>query len=205
MQDGGAAARPESGPAAAQPPAEAVDMVGKLIRCGRAADAERELLKTAAKLGDGGRQAVIEAILAEPDLNNALVGLEQWLDGVTDLRAAAPLATWWALPASGIDLEPRVEEVREFIDRYPSEGRKIPILQEHAADWLMRRIALFMDPAPQMPGIRSAITMLVEMTASKFPDSSRNFAEVLAEYDDDKLWLSMAEMIVRLQLVVTDA
>jgi len=202
MAQGGAAVRPGSGSTAAQPPAEAVAKLTRLIRCGHTAEAEKLFLRTAARLGDGGRRAVITAILAEPQLHEALVQLEQWLDEEIDMPSAAPLAVWWALPASGIDLEPRVNEVREFIDRYPKEGRKIPILQTHAAEWLVRRLQRFMDPAPQLPGIRNAITMLADMTRSQFPDSSRNFAAVLTEYDDEKLWYAMAEMVVRLQLVV---
>ena len=34
--------------------------------------------------------------------------------------------------------------------------------------------------------------------------SSKNFDALLAEYDDEKLWYSMAEMIVRSQLLATD-
>ena len=68
----------------------------------------------------------------------------------------------------------------------------------------MRRLALFFDPAPRMPAIREAITMLSAAARPSFPDSSKNFDDVLAEYDDEKLWYSMAEMIVRSQLLATD-
>jgi hypothetical protein len=193
---------PDSGTPAARPPAEAIAQLTELLRSGRTTDADRSIKTLAAKLGDGGREAVREAVLDEPQLHQALVSLEHWLDGTVDLRAAAPLAVWWAIPASGIDLESAVNDVRLFIDNYPTEGRKIPILQASASDWLVRRLAMFFDPTPQMPAVRDAITMLAEAARPAFPDSSNNFDRVLAEYDDEKLWYSMAEMVVRSQLVV---
>ncbi|HEX3802344.1 MAG TPA: hypothetical protein VHV75_05850 [Solirubrobacteraceae bacterium] len=204
MQEPGAAASPDSGAAAARPSAEAVTQVTELLRRGRTADADKQIRALAAELGEGGREAVREAVLAEPQLHQALASLEHWLDGTVDMRAAAPLAAWWAVPASGIDLESAVNDVRLFIDNYPSEGRKIPILQASASDWLVRRLALFFDPAPRLPAIRAAITLLAEAARPTFPDSSTNFDAVLADHDDDKLWYSMAEMIVRSQLVVVD-
>jgi hypothetical protein len=204
MSEGGAAASPKPGAAAARLPAEAVTKVTELLRAGRTADANKQIAALAAKFGEGGREAVREAVLAEPQLKQSLDSLEQWLDGTVDLKSAAPLAVWWALPASGIDLESAVNDVRLFIDNYPTEGRKIPILQASASDWLVRRLALFFDPAPRMPAIREAITMLTEAARPSFPDSSKNFDAVLAEYDDEKLWYSMAEMIVRSQLLAKD-
>jgi hypothetical protein len=204
MPEGSAAASPESGAAAARLPAEAVTKVTELLRAGRTADANKQIAALAAKLGEGGRDAVRAAVVAEPELHQSLVSLEQWLDGMVDLKSATPLAVWWALPASGIDLESAVNDVRLFIDNYPTEGRKIPILQASASDWLVRRLALFFDPAPRMPAIREAITMLTEAARPGFPDSSKNFDAMLAEYDDEKLWYSMAEMIVRSQLLATD-
>jgi hypothetical protein len=204
MTEGSAAVSPESGAAAARLPAEAVTKVTELLRAGRTADANTQIASLAAKFGEGGREAVRAAVVAEPQLNQSLVLLEQWLDGMVDLKSATPLAVWWAVPASGIDLESAVNDVRLFIDNYPTEGRKIPILQASAADWLVRRFALFSDPAPRMPAIREAITMLSGAARPSFPDSSKNFDALLAEYDDEKLWYSMAEMIVRSQLLATD-
>jgi hypothetical protein len=204
MPEGNAAVSPESGAAAARPPADAVPKLTELLRAGRTADADREIAALAAKLGEGGREAVRAAVVAEPQLNESLVLLEQWLDGMVDLKSAAPLAVWWAVPASGIDLESAVNDVRLFIDNYPTEGRKIPILQASCADWLVRRFALFFDPAPRMPAIREAITMLAGAARPSFPDCGKNFDSMLAEYDDEKLWYSMAEMIVRSQLLATD-
>ncbi len=202
MQERGAAVSPDSGAAAARPPAEAITQVTELLRSGRTADANKQIKALASRLGEGGREAVRQAVLDEPQLHQALVSLEHWLDGTVDMRAAAPLAVWWAIPASGVDLESAVNDVRLFIDNYPTEGRKIPILQASASGWLVRRLALFFDPAPHMPAIRDAITMLAEAARPTFPDSSNNFDRVLAEYDDEKLWYSLAEMIVRSQLVV---
>jgi hypothetical protein len=204
MQERGAAVSPDSGAAAARPPAEAVTRVTELLRSGRTSDAERQIKSLAAKLGEGGLGAVRQAVLDEPQLHQALSSLEHWLDGTVDMRAAAPMAVWWAVPASGIDLESAVNDVRLFIDNYPTEGRKIPILQASASDWLVRRLALFFDPAPRLPAIRAAITLLAEAARPTFPDSSNNFDAVLSEYDDEQLWYSMAEMIVRSQLVVVD-
>jgi hypothetical protein len=202
MREGDAAVSPQPEATAAHPPAEAVTKLTELLRAGRTADADKQIAALAANLGEGGRNAVREAVLAEPQLHQALSQLEHWLDGMVDMPAAAPLAVWWAVPASGIDLESSVHDVRLFIDNYPTEGRKIPILQASASDWLVRRLAMFFDPASQLPAIRAAITMLTEAARPTFPDSSKNFDAVLAEYDDEKLWYSMAEMIVRSQLVV---
>jgi hypothetical protein len=176
--------------------------VTELLRSGRTVDADRQIKALAANLGEGGVEAVRQAVLDESQLHQTLASLEHWLDGTVDMRAATPPAVWWAVPASGIDLESAVNDVRLFIDNYPTEGRKIPILQASASDWLVRRLALFFDPAPQMPAIRAAITLLAEAARPTFPDSSKNFDAILAEYDDEKLWYSMAEMIVRSQLVV---
>jgi hypothetical protein len=202
MPEGGAAVSPDPGAAAARPPAEAVIKLTETLRSGRTDDAERQIAALAAKLGEGGHESVRLAVLSEPQLNEALSELERWLDGMVDLRSAAPLGAWWAVPASGIDLESAVNDARLFIDNYPSEGRKIPILQASASDWLVRRLALFFDPAPRLPAIRAAIKMLADAARPTFPDSCNNFDAVLAEYDDEKLWYSMAEMIVRSQLVV---
>jgi hypothetical protein len=204
MPEGSAAVSPQSGVTAARLPPEAVTKVTELLRAGRTAEADTQIAALAAKVGEGGREAVRAAVIAEPELNQSLVLLEQWLDGMVDLKSAAPLAVWWAVPASGIDLESAVNDVRLFIDNYPTEGRKIPILQASAADWLVRRFALFSDPAPVMPAIREAITMLSGAARPSFPDSSKNFDAMLDEYDDEKLWFSMAEMIVRSQLLATD-
>jgi hypothetical protein len=192
------------GAAKAAPSSEEVTTLTELMRSGRTAEAERQLGRMAKKFGGGedGQEAVLAAVLEEPLVKRSLAQLENWLDGTVDLKAAAPVAVWWAVPASGIDLEARVHEVRLFIDNYPSEGRKIPILQASASDWLVRRLALFFDPATKLPAIRAAITMLVRATRTNFPDTSRAFAVVLNDYDDEKLWYSMAEMLVRSQLVV---
>lgn len=194
------------GNAAARPPADEVTTLTEFMRSGRTADAERQIKKLAAKLGGGedGQEAVLAAVLEEPQIHQSLSQLENWLDGTTDLKAAGPVAVWWAVPASGIELEQRVHEVRLFIDNYPSEGRKIPILQASASDWLVRRMALDFDPATKLPAVRAAISMLVRATQQTFPDTSKNISTVLADYDDEKLWYTMAEMIVRSQLVVTD-
>jgi hypothetical protein len=204
MPEGSAAVGPESGAAAARLSKEAVTKLTEFLRAGRTADANTQIAAFAATLGEGGREAIRAAVVAEPQLNQSLVLLEQWLDGTVDLKSAAPLAVWWAVPASGIDLEGAVNDVRLFIDNYPTEGRKIPILQASASDWLVRRLALFFDPAPRMPAIREAITMLTEAARPGFPDSSKNFDTMLTEYDDEKLWYSMAEMIVRSQLLAKD-
>jgi phosphoribosyl-ATP pyrophosphohydrolase len=190
--------------ATVRPPAEAVTKLTELMRSGRTAEAERQIKKLAAKLGEDGQEAVLAAVLEEPQINQSLSQLEYWLDGTVDLKATAPVAVWWAVPASGIDLETSVHEVRLFIDNYPSEGRKIPILQASASDWLVRRLALSFDAAPRMPAIRASIAMLVRATRLTFPDTHKAMGEVLADYDDEKLWFSMAEMIVRSQLVVKD-
>jgi hypothetical protein len=194
------------GTATSHPPAEAVTQLTVLMRSGRTADAERAIGKLAKQLGggEGGMDAALAAVLTEPQVQRSLSELEHWLDGQLDLKASAPIATWWAIPASGIDLEQRVNDVRLFIDNYPSEGRKIPILQASASDWLVRRMAMFFDPGERMSGIRAAISMLVRATRVSYPDSSRNFQSVLDDYNDDQLWFAMAEMIVRSQLVVRE-
>jgi hypothetical protein len=187
---------------ASQPPAQEIASLTELLRSGKSSEANKQIAALAAKLGEGGVETVRAAVVAEPQLHRSLSQLEEWLDGMVDMPAAAPLAAWWAVPASGIDLESAVNDARLFIDNYPTEGRKIPILQASGADWLVRRLALLFDPAPQLPAIRAAITMLAEAARPAFPESAKNFDAVLAEYDDEKLWYSMAEMIVRSQLVV---
>jgi hypothetical protein len=204
MNDSADAAALDLETAASRIPAEVVVELTALLRRGRSNEAHQHIAALAAQLGHGGVDSVRIAVLAEPQLHKALFQLEQWLDGMLDLPAAAPLGAWWAVPASGIDLESAVNDARLFIDNYPTEGRKIPILQAAASDWLVRRLALSFDPAPQLPGIRAAITMLAEAALPSFPDSSRNLSAVLTEYDDDKLWYSMAEMIVRSQLIVEE-
>jgi hypothetical protein len=204
MSDGADAVGLDLEAVASRIPAEVVVALTDLLRRGRTNEAQTHIAALAAQLGDGGLDAVRFAVLAEPQLHKALFQLEQWLDGVVDMPAAAPLGAWWAVPASGIELESAVNDVRLFIDNYPTEGRKIPILQASASDWLVRRLALSSDPTPQLPAIRAAITMLADAALPSFPDSSRNLAAVLSEYDDEKLWYSMAEMIVRSQLVVAD-
>jgi hypothetical protein len=195
---------PSGGTTAARPSADAITKLTMLLRAGRAAEADKEIAKLAAKLGDGGRESVRVAVLEEPQVHQALVLLEQWLDGVMDLKAATPLAVWWAVPASGIEIDSAVNDVRLFIDNYPTEGRKIPILQASASDWLVRRLALFFDPATKLPTIRAAIKLLADAARPTYPDCGKNFDALLADYDDQKLWFSMAEMIVRSQLVVVD-
>jgi hypothetical protein len=190
--------------AASRIPVQVVAELIDLLRRGRTNEVDGHIAALAAQLGEGGHDAVRTAVLSEPQLHLALSQLEQWLDGTIDLPAAAPLGAWWAVPASGIDLESAVNDARLFIDNYPTEGRKIPILQASASDWLVRRLALLSDPTPQLPAIRAAITMLAEAALPRFPDSSRNLSAVLTEYDDEKLWYSIAEMIVRSQLVVSD-
>lgn len=194
------------GAAVERPPAEEVTSLTELMRAGRTTDAERQIVTLAKKLGGGedGQEAVLAAVLEEPQIALSLSQLEHWLDGTVDLKAAAPVGVWWAVPASGIELETTVHEVRLFIDNYPSEGRKIPILQAQASDWLVRRLALSFDPASRLPAIRASISMLVRATRETFPDTSKNLSTVLTEYDDERLWFSMAEMLVRSQLVVRD-
>jgi hypothetical protein len=65
-------------------------------------------------------------------------------------------------------------------------------------------MALDFDPATRLPAVRAAISMLVRATRQTFPDTNKNISTVLADYDDEKLWYTMAEMIVRSQLVVND-
>jgi hypothetical protein len=192
--------------AALQPAAEEVTALNHLMRAGRTGEAERAIGKLSKKLGGGedGQEAALAAVLAEPQIQKSLSELEHWLDGQLDLKAAAPVATWWAIPASGVDLEERVNEVRLFIDNYPSEGRKIPILQASATDWLVRRMELLGEPADRLGPIRASFAMLVRATRMTYPDTSTNFEAVLNEYNDDQLWFAMAEMIVRSQLVVRD-
>jgi hypothetical protein len=184
----------ESGAAASGATAEAA--LVDLIRHGNRAGAERQVAALTATSNGGGREAVLAAVVADPEVRSALAALEQWLDGTVDAPSAVRLGAWWALPAAGLDLPTVTSEARLYIDAYPKEGRVIGNLEERAADWLVRRIALSFDPSPQLPAMREAITMLAEAARPAFPAASGSLDEVVAEVDDAALWYGLIRQIV---------
>lgn len=180
--------------------AEALAGLTHLMRCGRTADAARQVIALAAKGNGGGREAVLASVIAEPQLNGALAALEQWLDGTVDPPAAVPLGAWWALPAAGLDLSAVAADARLYIDAYPKPGLVIGNLEERAADWLVRRIALSFDASAQLPAMREAIVMLAGTARPAFPTTSASFDGVVSDVEDATLWGSLVRQIVRAEM-----
>jgi hypothetical protein len=180
--------------------AEAVTALTDAMRRGRTADAETQIMALAAQGNGGGREAVLAALVAEPEVHRALVALEQWLDGTVDAPSAAPLGAWWALPAAHLDLPTVASDARLYIDAYPNEGRVIGNLEERAADWLVRRIAMSFDASAQLPAMREAITMLAGAARPAFPATSASLDAVVADVDDATLWNSLVRQIVHAEM-----
>jgi hypothetical protein len=138
-----------------------------------------------------------------PDAVRAtLAEFEGWLDGDVDAGAATPLATEWALPASGIDLEAAAGDARLYIDAYPFEGRIVGDLDQRAGRWLAERVAMFVDPTEHLPAIRDSIRALAAAIAPDLPTASTSIAAVADELDDTQLWLELALRITQRELRV---
>jgi hypothetical protein len=185
-----------------------------LLRRGRATEAAEQLDELAARgLQDrssgqgesvtgaaGAQRAMLDAIVAEPHVREALETLDEWLAGTADAEAALPLATSWALPAADLDLETVTGEVRLYIDAYPLEARVLGGLPERACTWLVARLAQTVTPAERLPAVRRAIASLVDAAMPRFPASGASLRAVVDEFDDDALWYQMALGIVQSEL-----
>lgn len=180
--------------------AEALAALTAAARRGRTADAESQIATLAVQGNGESREAVLASLIAEPEVHRALVALEQWLDGTVDAPSAAPLGAWWALPAAGLDLPTVASDARLYIDAYPKEGRVIGNLEERAADWLVRRIAMSFDARAQLPAMRQAITMLAGAARPAFPATSASLDAVVADVDDATLWNSLVRQIVHAEM-----
>jgi hypothetical protein len=180
--------------------AEALAALTDLMRRGRTSDAEAQIAALAEQDNGGDREAVLASLVAEPEVHNALVALEQWLDGTVDAPSAVSLGAWWALPAAGLDLPTVTSEARLYIDAYPKEGFVIGNVEERAADWLTRRIAMTFDPGPQLPAMRDAITMLAGAAKPTFPVTSASFDAVVTTVDDATLWNNLILQIVHSEM-----
>ncbi len=133
-------------------------------------------------------------------MHRALVALEQWLDGTVDAPSAAPLGAWWAPSPQASTCRPSRPMPALYIDAYPKEGRVIGNLEERAADWLVRRIAMSFDARAQLPAMRQAITMLAGAARPAFPATSASLDAVVADVDDATLWNSLVRQIVHAEM-----
>jgi hypothetical protein len=200
-----------SRPAAALDEASIADLT-HLLRRGRATEAAEQLDELAAVIRDAiasdhgeptpadPQRALLDAIVAEPHVREALQTLEQWLDGTVDATAALPLATSWALPAADLDLETVTGEVRLYIDAYPLEARVLGGLPQRASTWLVARLTQTVTPAERLPAVRRAIASLVGAATPQFPASGASLRAVVDELDDDALWYQLALGIVQSEL-----
>jgi hypothetical protein len=143
------------------------------------------------------------SMLEIPDEARAsLAEFEGWLDGDVDVVAATPLATEWALPVSGIDLEEATGDARLYIDAYPFEGRIVGDLDRRTARWLAERCAMFVEPDEHLPAVRDSIRALATAIQPDLPTASRSIAAVADELDDGTLWLELALRITQRELRV---
>jgi hypothetical protein len=131
-----------------------------------------------------------------------LVEFEGWLDGDVDMVAATALATEWALPVSGIDLEAASGDARLYIDAYPFEGRIVGDLDRRTARWLAERVAMFVDPDEHLPAVRDSIRALATAVEPDLPTAAASLAAVADELDDTTLWLELALRITQRELRV---
>jgi hypothetical protein len=136
------------------------------------------------------------------EVRETLVQFEGWLDGDVDMVAATPLATDWALPASGIDLDAAAGDARLYIDAYPFEGRIVGDLDRRTARWLAERVAMFVEPDEHLPAIRDSIRALAAAIQTDLPTASSSIAAVSDELDDTTLWLELALRIAQRELRV---
>jgi hypothetical protein len=185
-----------------------------LLRRGRPTEAAEQLDElTARTLGDVSsdhgepttgpadpHRAMLDAVVAEPHVREALQTLEEWLAGTVDAAAALPLATSWALPAADLDLETVTGEVRLYIEAYPLEARVLGGLPERASTWLVARLAQTVTPAERVPAVRRAIASLVGAAAPQFPDSGASLRAVVDDVDDETLWYQLALGIVQSEI-----
>jgi hypothetical protein len=130
----------------------------------------------------------------------ALIGLEEWLDGDTHVAAATPLATEWGLRAAGIDLAAAHGDARLYIDAYPFEGRIVGDLDQKTGRWLAERIAMEVEPAERLPGVRAAIRELAVAMQDDTPNVSASFVAVADGLSDETLWLELALRIAQREL-----
>jgi len=147
------------------------------------------------------RKAALHALIAEPGLRETLTAFEEWLDGALGVESAMALATGWALPAAGLDLDTAAREARLYIDAYPSEGRVIGDLDRRAARWLAERLAQVQArPADRLPAVRRSIRALAEAAESEFPQAGASLRGVADEVSDDQLWYELALRVTQRQL-----
>jgi N-hydroxyarylamine O-acetyltransferase len=147
---------------------------------------------------------VVEAILTEPHVGEALEGLEGWLDGTVEHEAALTLAASWALPASRLDLDTVTSEVRLYIDAYPMEARVLGGLPDRAATWLVARLAQTApDAVGRLPQVRRAITALARLAERDHPSASASLRAAEAALDDEALWYQVALCVVRDEIDAT--
>lgn len=190
-------------------PPDLLEPLVEALAAGVEAEEEAHLLAAAAcggGLAPGAdpaplRRAVLDTMLAEPWLGEALAALEEWLDGEQDTEVTIPLATGWALPAAGLDLDAALEEARLYIDAYPFEGRIVGDLDRRAARWLAERLSLVQArPAQRLPAVRRAIGTLAEAAERAFPVVAGSLLAIANELPDERLWYELALRITQRQL-----
>ena len=185
-----------------------------LLRCGRAAQAMQRLDELTARgrdeheaPGEGAvtgsadpQRAMLDAVVREPLVRDALETLEEWLAGTVDADAALALATSWALPAADLELDTITDEVRLYIDAYPLEARVLGGLAERASTWLVARLAQTVTPTERLPAVRRAIASLVDAATPQFPSSGASLHAIVEQLEDDALWHQLALGIVQSEL-----
>ena len=125
-------------------------------------------------------------------LRTALAELEDYLDGVSDERAAEltlPFASRWVLPDLGFDLPRLQEEADTFVKATPLSDRILSSYPGQVGYWVEQRMALDGDAATQL---RRAEAMLAERAELVEDEGFPRVAAGLRRADGDPLWSAIA-------------
>jgi hypothetical protein len=133
--------------------------------------------------------------MIDDTLREALAELEDYLDGVSEERAAEltlPFASRWVLPDLGFDLPRLQDEADTFAQATPLSDRILTSYKGHLTYWVQQRMALDGDAATQLA---RAEAMLAERAGAVEAEGFPRVANGLRAAKGDPLWSALAERI----------
>jgi hypothetical protein len=151
------------------------------------------------------RHAALQALIAEPEMQQLLREVEEWLDGTENAEVVLPFAVEHALPAARLDLATAAQEARLYIDAYPFVGKVVGDLDARCARWLAERLALVQaTPAERLPAVRRSIATLAEATSADFPWTAASLRTAATAAGDERLWYEIALRITQRELAASE-